>query len=331
MNIYCTVSIDTECDQGSHWKLIKPMRFTSITDLIPHTLQKVFLRHNVRPTYLLSPEVLEDRSSVEVLRSLSNVELGSHLHGEFVEPFKKPVGDSISDFQAMYSPEIEAAKLANLTRRFEEKIGFKPRCFRAGRWGISPHSFKILEDLGYLVDSSVTPYFIWKFPEYSLNYKIVPDAPYFPSMENFMAPGNMRLLQVPVTLFSQYGSFLNRYSPHWPRSARKILTKLPLWRPVWLRPTFSDYQQMKYVIDSHIDSHRDEEDIVLNMMFHSVEILPDENPYNFDKDRIRVFLESMEETFDYLLSRGAHFAGLSDVYPIFEKKRSKINDKAGSG
>ncbi len=321
MNIYCVISIDTECDQGSHWRSLWPMRFTSVTGLIPDVLQRIFLKHGVMPTYLLSPEVLEDQTCVGILKSLSHVELGSHLHGEFVEPFRKPVGASISDFQAMYSPDVEAAKMANLTRLFEERMGFKPTSFRAGRWGISPKTFKILEDLGYLVDSSVTPYFIWKFPDYVLDYKTAFDVPYFPSEENLLARGNMKLLQVPVTIYSHYGRWFNRQGVRAPGFVKEILRKAPLWRPMWLRPTYSDFAQMKRVIDAYIASHQEEEDIVLNMMFHSVEILPDENPYDFDKKRIDLFLDSMECAFDYLYNRGAKFIGLTDVYHLLNARK----------
>jgi len=273
------------------------------------------------PTYLLSPEVLENQVCVDILKSLTHVELGTHLHGEFLEPMKRPIGNSISDYQAMYPRGIEAAKMNNLTRLFEEKMGFKPTSFRAGRWGIGPHTFKILEDLGYLVDSSVTPYFNWEFPGHTLDYKTALDVPYFPSPENFLVPGNSRLLQVPVTIFSHYGRMLHSWDPHLPGLAKKILLKVPLWRPMWLRPTYSDFKGMKYVIDAYISSHTNEQDIVLNMMFHSVEILPDENPYNFDKKRIALFLASMEQTFEYLAKKGARFISLSDLYPIFNNKR----------
>jgi hypothetical protein len=330
MRIHSIVSIDTECDQGSQWRTLSPMKFTSVTELVPNILQKIFIKHKVKPTYLLSPEVIEDKTCASVLKSLSNVELGSHLHGEFVEPLKKPVGQSMSDFQAMYPPEIEAAKLANLTRLFEDRIGYKPTSFRAGRWGISPHTFKILEDLGYLVDSSVTPYFIWEFPGYTLNYKTALDVPYFPSLKNMLMSGDMRLLQVPVTIYSQYGSFLNRGTPYLPSFLKNALLQAPLWRPKWLRPTYSDFNQMKQVIDAYIFSHREQEDVVLNMMFHSVEILGPENPYDFDQKRIDAFLLSMERVFDYLHTLNAQFIGLSDVHPIFEQHRSNSRKNGGT-
>jgi hypothetical protein len=309
MNIYCVVTIDTECDRGLNWRNILPIKYTAVTDLIPNVFEKIFKKHGVKPTYLLSPEVLESKECTNVLKSLSNVELGSHLHGEFVEPMKKPLGEFEGHYQAMYSSEVEALKLANLTRLFEEKIGCKPTSFRAGRWGISPHTFRILDGLGYLVDSSVTPYFNWRFPNYEVNHKTVPDCPYFPE--------NSRLLEVPVTLFSRYGSALNKAMlPGW---LKDRLLNVPLWRPKWLRPTYSNDVQMKQVIDANIASHQHEETIVLNMMFHNVEILPDDNPYGFDSKRIASFLDSMDKTFAYLHTLNVKFVGLTDIYSVMKK------------
>ena len=322
MNLYCVVTIDTECDRGIKWRNILPVRYTSVTDLIPNVFQKIFTKHLVKPTYLLSPEVLESKICVDILKSLSAVELGTHLHGEFVEPAKSTLGEFTGEIQAQYSPEMEAVKLGNLTRIFEEKLGFKPTSFRAGRWGISPHTFRILENLGYLVDSSITPYFMWKFPNYILNYKTAFDVPYFPSRDNFFKQGDMRLLEIPVTIFSQYGRLMNGYASHLPSLLRNQLMKIPLWRPLWLRPTYSNFSQMKYVIDAHIASHLEGKDIVFNMMFHSIEILPDENPYNFNKKRIELFINSIEQTFEYLSLRGVKFLGLTDIYPIFKHKES---------
>jgi hypothetical protein len=321
MNIYCAVSIDTECDRGSHWKNPSSMTFKGVIDLVPHVFQKTFQKHGVKPTYLLSPEVIGDKQCVDVFKSLTHVELGTHLHCEFVEPLKKPWGEYSSDFQAMYPPEIEAAKLKNLTHLFIEKFGFNPTSFRAGRWGISPHTFKILENLGYLVDSSVTPYVIWTFPQYVLNYKTAIDIPYFPSDTNFLQKGQMRLLQVPVTIVSRYGQWLNQ-TMKGSSVLKDVLLGVPLWRPMWLRPTYSDFNQMKQVIDMYISFHRHEKNIVLNMMFHNVEILPEGNPYDFDQKRIADFLDHMERIFDYLNRRGVKFVGLTDIYKAFKSSSS---------
>ncbi len=311
MKIYGVVTIDTECDRGLNWRNLLPMRYTSVTEHVPNVFQKIFSKHGVKPTYLLSPEVVDSKECVATLKSLAHVELGSHLHGEFMEPMKKPLEESGKDFQAMYSREVEAAKMANLTRLFEEKIGYKPTSFRAGRWGMGPHTFQILEDLGYLVDSSVTPYFLWAFPGHVVDHRMAPDAPYFPTPQK-------RLLEVPVTLFSYYGRTLKALGSGLPSFFKKSLLKVPLWRPLWLRPTYSDFSRMKRVIDAHIASHSDDPSIVLNMMFHSVEILK-ENPYGFDEHRICIFLESMDRTFEYMHTLGVQFRGLSDIYQVFRK------------
>ena len=64
-------------------------------------------------------------------------------------------------FQRDYPPDVEAAKLRDLTELFSRTFGRSPTSFRAGRFGIGPHSIPILEELGYLVESSVTPHMDW--------------------------------------------------------------------------------------------------------------------------------------------------------------------------
>ncbi len=46
----------------------------------------LFQQHSVKPTYLISPEVLNDTQSVETLKQLKDCELGTHLHTEYIEP-----------------------------------------------------------------------------------------------------------------------------------------------------------------------------------------------------------------------------------------------------
>jgi len=159
--IYLCVSIDCECDKGPGWKTRKPLSFAAITSGIGERLQPLFRRYGAKPTYLLSPEVIRDPASVETLALIaSECELGTHLHGEFAEPgaFEPEV---TSAFQCHYDRATEQEKLRGLTALFADAFLAKPRSFRAGRFGIGPHSLGILADLGYAVDSSVTPFKDW--------------------------------------------------------------------------------------------------------------------------------------------------------------------------
>ena len=81
------VSIDCECDKGPKWRSQRPARFVGIREGIGRRLDPLFRAHGAKPTYLISPEVLRDAASVELLRALApRSELGAHLHGEYAEP-----------------------------------------------------------------------------------------------------------------------------------------------------------------------------------------------------------------------------------------------------
>jgi hypothetical protein len=157
MSVYLCVSIDCECDKGPGWRTRKPLAFHGIVQGVRDRLQPLFRRFRAKPTYLLSPEIMRDPQSLEALVHLDgDAEVGTHLHGEFAEPGAfEP--DVTSVFQCHYDRETERKKLRYLTDLFRSSFGRPPRSFRAGRFGIGQHSLGLLQDLGYTVDSSVTP------------------------------------------------------------------------------------------------------------------------------------------------------------------------------
>src|SRR5689334_12820740 len=125
MEIYLAVTIDTECDKGPEWRVQQPIGYRSVLEGVPQRLQPLFNRFGAKPTYLLSPEMIEHDGSVRILKQLgTTVELGTHLHGEFIEP-NRPRMDSITmtaDVQRQYLPELERTKLENLTKLFESQF-----------------------------------------------------------------------------------------------------------------------------------------------------------------------------------------------------------------
>ena len=75
------VTIDTECDKSSNWRAASPVRFRSVTEVIPESLQPLFEDFGIRPTYFLSPEVIAHPESCAVLREARNVELAKRRGG----------------------------------------------------------------------------------------------------------------------------------------------------------------------------------------------------------------------------------------------------------
>lgn len=297
--VFLTVSIDTECDHDPSWARSKPLTFNSITHGLPNVLQPAFSSCGAVPTYLLTVEVMEDDASVEALRALKGqYEYGTHLHAAFIEPEKKftdYAGVDSPDFQCSYPPEIEYQKLANLSALFKQRFGYDATSFRAGRYGANQHSIDALEKLGYLVDTSVTPHIAWDEPNARVDFRRAPEQPYFCSPGTIIVPGEERgILEVPVTM-----------KPRWFRGPR------------WFRPWFSSVEQMKNVVRHHLRNHRGDRVVVLNMMFHSMEIIPKATPYPQSDQDVTRFIDDMVEVLDWCSGLGVKFCGLSDLRKQF--------------
>ena len=326
MKINLIVSLDTECDKGPKWLVRQPLQFTNITQGVPDRLQPLFERLGIKPTYLLSPEILRDEASMRVFGALKGqVELGTHLHAEFIEPQANFQSDNTSAFQSDFAPEIEKEKLINLTGLFKERLGYDPISFRAGRYGISSHTLKFLDDLGYRVDSSVTPgMWWWRSRGKGVNFLGAPGQPYHPSANDFRKPGHMNILEVPVTLINPFWdkfpiSFLRAINPlHRPQTVL-INTLFKKRVPcAWLRPTFSTAEKMMEVTD-YLAKKSGSDRIFLVMLFHSNEATADMSPYFATKEDVNAFLEKMVGFFSLVTSKyEVEPIGLGEAAGVFE-------------
>lgn len=232
------VTIDTECDKSSNWRTASPLTFRGVTETIPGRLQPLFTRFGIRPTYLLSPEVMTHPESVATLRSIRDSELTTHLHGDYIVPKIKTwdfAGSITDEMQWEYGHDLERAKLAALTEMFRQQFGYQPLSFRAGRFGAGPHTGKILQDLGYRIDSSVTPHICWtsRRGEKRPDYRGYGEMPYTLGLEGDIAkPGTGGLLELPVTILPKGAVGANNPA-----------------EPVWFRPWYSDADTLCRVMD----------------------------------------------------------------------------------
>ena len=295
------VSIDTECDHDPNWVRSNPLRFDSICEGLPNRLQPAFADVGAVPTYLLTVEVLEDADSVAALTQLQGeYEYGTHLHAAFIEPEKKfydYAGVDSPDFQCSYPAQVEFDKLANLGELFERTLGYRPTSFRAGRYGASAQSVNSLDKLGYKVDTSVTPHLRWQEPNATVDFRRAPEQPYFPSSACLSTPAPYdkgRILEVPVSVK--------------PRLFRD---------PRWFRPWFASVEQMKQVFRYQLKRHADKPVLVVNMMFHSMEVIEKASPYPQSADDVKRFIDDMRDALAWCAQEGAQFSGLSDLHDTF--------------
>jgi hypothetical protein len=297
---YLCVSIDCECDKGARWRLRRPLAFQGVHEGIGAKLHPVFAEYGAKPTYLLSPEVLDSAFAVDLLATLRGCELGTHLHGELAQP-GAAVPDVTLAVQREYPPQLERAKLTWLTDTFRDAFGRAPKSFRAGRFGLGPSSIGILEDLGYSVDSSVTPHVDWSAVSPGLSFVGAPEQPYHPDPRDPARPGRSRLLEVPITIRPPRLAVL-------PFLGRRLERR-------WLRPTKNDGAALVAVARESIDraARAGRETIVLNAMFHNVEVVPGASPYAAtERDAARI-LGRLTTLLGFARQEGIESIGLGDV------------------
>lgn len=324
-SLLVSISIDTECDHDPAWRRSDPLTFASVVDGVPNRLQPAFAEVGAVPTYLLTVEVMEDAASVAALAALDGAhELGTHLHAAFVAPEKKfddYAGVDSPDFQCHCPPDVEHAKLATLTALFERRFGYRPRSFRAGRYGAGAATIDALERLGYACDTSVVPYTLWReraprgrlarlgaraaellgTPAGAVDFRRAPEQPYFPAAGSIVRPGPARAgrpLEVPVSV--RPAAFLPR-----------------LREPSWFRPWFSGVEGMKAVVRHQLARHADAPVLAINMMFHSMEIVEGASPYPQTGAEVRRFIEDMQAALAWCASEGARFVPLGALREAF--------------
>lgn len=298
--VYVLVSIDTECDKGNPgWNLQQPLAFKNIP-LQKELLMPLFKKYHIIPTFLLSPEVLQDQNSVQLLKSLENVELGTHLHEEFIEPNANFQTKTTKNIQADLSESLEREKLTKLTEIFTENFGYRPKSFRSGRFGRSKNTSTILADLGYSSVSDIVPYTYKFIKGHLLNHWGKSLEPYW---EFF---NEKKIAQVPLTLinldYHKVPFFLRKSIGDPKNLKRRIFKKLGYkLKTRWLRPYRESGEGMIEIADYVIKNHFKKQDyVILNIMFHSNEILVKGSPYCQTDEEVKSYIASLEILFEHL-------------------------------
>jgi hypothetical protein len=314
------LTVDTEADdQWDHGTALKTenVRFWE-------PFQAVCDKHGIKPTYLVTSEIISDVSAQALLGgwlAAGKAEVGAHLHPWTTAPFLDKPGFRFNDpahgFLCEFPEEMIRSKLETLTREIEAGLGFRPTSFRAGRFGLDERCAKMLAELGYTVDSSVTP--LTKWSRY-LGLPAGSGGPDFTSHDAnpflIQGTGNGGLLEVPVTIIPTYSmlrrsqTLLRLYCSLPVRAARRLVLKRWLCsQPVWLRPR-PEYDQSD--LQKAYERQR-ESSAVAVMMFHSSELMPGGSPYRPTPSSVHKLLALLDDFFEFVVSHEAVPATLSDA------------------
>lgn len=297
--VYLIVSIDTECDKSPNWDVQQPLSFKNITDQA-HTLFPLFDKYNIKPTYLLSPEVLKDDNSIEFFKkNEKKIELGTHLHVEFIKPNENMKSATTKEVQSDLRADVEFKKLDNLTKLFLDRFGYQPLSFRAGRFGISNSTLLYLNKLGYKVDSSYLPFKHLKFKKSEIEGWGLNILPYTKN----------EIVEVPVTHYAknyiQIPKFILKKLNNPLSFQSKVFKKIYGSRKVsWLRPFRHDKTELVNIAEFTIYQIFKQQDYaVLNIMFHSNEITPNASPYCKTKKDVENYIRDLDFLFNHLKNK----------------------------
>ncbi len=289
MKRYFCITLDVEPDCTVRWNRSNPLTFSNIEMGIAEILHPLFMHYGIKPTYLISPEVLKHTQSVEILKALKNCEFGTHLHSEYIGPelkYENPAGTRSCEFPCNLTDELEFAKIKSITELFNKCFGYYPKSYRAARFGADNDTLRWLAELGYNVDTSVTPNINWQ-SKGGPDFTKCPVQPYWFEKS--------KLLEVPVTIAGK------RF---WLLPDKWFCYK-------WLRPTTMTFTEMKILTNEFIRNYNDP---VMNMMFHTMEIIPKASPYVRTKMGRRRLVKKLKKVFEYMENLKFEGKTLMEIY-----------------
>ncbi|MCH2187514.1 polysaccharide deacetylase family protein, partial [Myxococcota bacterium] len=157
------VSVDTEED---NWAATRKTATVENIRALPKAHESMTAL-GLRPTYFVNYPVVSTDWSGDIIRTLhcsGRCEVGAHLHPWNTPPLEEsftPENTMMKNLPA----KLQRKKLQVLTQAIANVTGQRPTSFRAGRFGLDEAGVRALVELGYQVDSSVTPFVNWM--EYS--------------------------------------------------------------------------------------------------------------------------------------------------------------------
>ena len=314
MSVGVFITIDTEEDtMGRYSPMDSPVDNIAC---IPR-LQAIFDRYGALPTYLVDWPVVNDDNACTVLREIQErggCEIGTHCHPWNTPPFEEETNEQNSMLCNLPS-ELVSKKVKTLHEAIVDRFELTPVSFRAGRWGLGSGVARSIRELGYKIDTSVTPFVDWtrmggpNFSEAStFAYRFDPEDCLHKKEDGC-------LLEVPTTIGFFQKNFKRCYS------VRKrllegavsryhlvgILDRLGMLNYRWLSPETSSGLEMIRLSKSFIRSGHS----FLNMFFHSTTLLPGKTPYVNSERRLERFFKDIEIFLDYAVKKDFAFLPLS--------------------
>jgi hypothetical protein len=279
---------------------------TAAASALPQAHRR-FADRGVGVVYLVDFPVVCDAAAVDALGEVLSdhrAEVGAQLHPWVTPPFDERL--SLPNSFAGNLPEtLEAAKLDGLGQAIKRAFGRAPRAYRAGRYGLGPHTLRLLAARGYRVDTSMRAAY-----DYSAE-----GGPDYTAIANhgFRAGPHETILELPLTtVFTgrarQGGGALYGRLGRLPKGMG-MAARLGLLNRVSLTP---EGVQLPEALEA-IRVAAGEGVRLLNFAFHSPSLVPGNTPYVRDAADLRRFWAWWEGVLDLLDRLGIQPATLDEI------------------
>jgi glycosyltransferase involved in cell wall biosynthesis len=305
-----------DAEEDFDWNRPFSRNSTSVASMRSQQLaHRVFERFGVVPTYMVDYPVASKRDGREPLLDLLKdglCHIGAQLHPWVTPPFVERISTHNS-YQGNLSAELELAKMQVLTSELENAFGVRPRIFRAGRYGVGPHTAGILSQLGYQVDSSVLP--CWTFrdrggPDFRQNTA----WPYWIDRER-------GLLEVPISasiVGRAAGLPRKLTAPVFGQTSERLgfpsaLARLSLLERIKLTPEGITLEEAKRLVRHMLASgHK-----IFVMIYHSPSLEIGNTPYVKTQQELGKFLAWMQDFLEFFIGDiGGQVSSWPEVYRL---------------
>ncbi len=282
------VIVDTE--EEFAWDQPFDRANTNTTSVAAQSLMhdRVFDRLGIVPAYMVDWPIATDPKAAGLLRRLMQerrCDIGTQLHPWVSPPFDEHV-TRFNSYAGNLPRELELAKLRMLTDAIADNFGRRPTAYKAGRYGLGPHSAEAVAALGYEIDASVVPYTRF-IDDGAPDFRAFDENPYW------FEAGGRRLLELPVT--TGYAGWLSAMGPQLYEMAQQplacalrmggVLARSQALERIRLSPEVASGAEMRRLTRALRARGCD----VFSLTYHSPSLVPGHTPYVRDgADRERL-------------------------------------------
>jgi glycosyltransferase involved in cell wall biosynthesis len=292
-SLYVVVDTEAEFD----WSKPFDRSLTKVTSVAAQNkTQAIFESFGLRPVYVIDYAVASQPEGYEPLRGILErhaCAIGAHLHPWINPPFEEIIS-AFNSFGGNLPRELEERKLQTLTAMIRKNFQVSPVFFKAGRYGLGPHTMDILHRLGFLVDFSILPKTNLAVKG-GVDFRSADALPYRVT--------NTEILSVPMT--RAHLGILAPLMPHIQSALQNqmaaefhvpgLLSHLGLANTVTLTPEGVSLEEQMQLIRSMLRrGYR-----TFTLHYHSPSLVPGHTPYVKTEAELKAFLQKIESICEF--------------------------------